>query len=1294
MNQVQRLRHHLVERGVLSKPQADAATITLAIGDTPRSRGQMTRRYVVSRGDAPQLSVKFIPRPWAFSLGAILETYTRYSKFSSFRVPRLEGHFETPEGCFFAEEHLRPAPALASLIHAGTVSPQAATDIIKDILAEIWGSGSKPTAAFVRQEKDRYRSYLQRFMRSGLLADVVIEYLERIVTAQQPTLRRVWSAGDIIDRNIVQSGKFWYLVDFEYAHETLFFFKEAFRTILNCEWAHELRLEQICPFLGDFPEPAARLLALAWERQLYSLVLDKHADQVAGQSLRYRFWNIFDAEIAHSSDQQIATARQELADKDEQLHRLQEALQSQAEQLARSSAAPAGAPPLDGELTQVRTAYELTQAHAANLEIETNQLQVQLGTLQAHARNVEVVASRLHENEQRAQGLGRDLTQVREAYELVQAHAANLEIETRQLQIQLSNLQEHTRNLEALTSRLQDAENRARGLDLQLAQARAAHEGTQAHIRNLEAETARLRAVDARAREFETELNSQRQAYETLQTTLHAVEAQGTRFHAEAQDALSQTVALEEVVEVQRVELEQQIAATAQLQELVSAADQERTQWSAAASALKTRIDDQHSELTATNAELERERAARRETGQCLVEREQMIAAVLNSRSWRLTRPLRWIMNPLRRTSEAAPTLASVTDGDSASPRPGESAGAPEPLNYHIEKFRIVDNPFHTSKLFEIGGWCFAPQRRAPVRLELRGDGETLFEITCDGERPDLSAGFKAVYEAGTSSLPLGGIDEVVPVNCTAGRHFALVSPQDDIVLAQGDAEQLADGERAAAAHHPAGASMLSDGLDTGPTSFAGLLRRLRIRARAKITWRAALTPAKWRQWLLRSLEEYRLYRVEWQMIGPAGMLDGTPPARAIEITTRPRIRAAVDGRPVKVACFTHNLNLEGATKVILDAALGLGCRERFAASVISPFDGPARHGVESRGVPCHLLRLPGTDSLITGWKTPADYEKSVALACEYLEAEDPDVVMAMVLNNFYVIEACARLGIPSLWLIQESYPHATMVRSVNAFVLPHVERAFALAHAVIFGSRGTQELYERYNTERNFHVIYNALRPDELEALRAGPSPEEARRRLRAPQGKRVIVSVGTVCTRKDQATLARALGLLAQRRDDFHAYIVGAREGDAYVRMVEQLIRKSAARDCVDVVRETHDVHTYYRAADIFAFSSLSESYPLVILEAMAHGLPIVTTNCIGVSEEVRFGENALLFDFTDADDLANQLDQLLSDDVRRRAMAQRSREIIDGLLTYDEMIDQFEALLLSAVQPTEEASAAALP
>ena len=113
---------------------------------------------------------------------------------------------------------------------------------------------------------------------------------------------------------------------------------------------------------------------------------------------------------------------------------------------------------------------------------------------------------------------------------------------------------------------------------------------------------------------------------------------------------------------------------------------------------------------------------------------------------------------------------------------------------------------------------------------------------------------------------------------------------------------------------------------------------------------------------------------------------------------------------------------------------------------------------------------------------------------------------------------------------------------------------------------------------------------------------------------------------------------------------------------------------RDRVHVVPETEDVAPYYQAADVFVCTSRVESYPRVTLEAMACGLPIVSTPVFGLAEQLADGVNATFYPPGDATALAEALACLIEEPERRRTMGGQSPTVLAGLISFDEMVDAY--------------------
>ena len=102
-------------------------------------------------------------------------------------------------------------------------------------------------------------------------------------------------------------------------------------------------------------------------------------------------------------------------------------------------------------------------------------------------------------------------------------------------------------------------------------------------------------------------------------------------------------------------------------------------------------------------------------------------------------------------------------------------------------------------------------------------------------------------------------------------------------------------------------------------------------------------------------------------------------------------------------------------------------------------------------------------------------------------------------------------------------------------------------------------------------------------------------------------------------------------------------------------------------DIGEKRHDVLTFFRAADIFALPSLWEGLPISILEAMALGLPTISTNINAIPEAVKNDETGLLIEAGNSSVLAGAILRLKNDPVLSERLALDGREFV--LANFDE-------------------------
>jgi glycosyltransferase involved in cell wall biosynthesis len=151
------------------------------------------------------------------------------------------------------------------------------------------------------------------------------------------------------------------------------------------------------------------------------------------------------------------------------------------------------------------------------------------------------------------------------------------------------------------------------------------------------------------------------------------------------------------------------------------------------------------------------------------------------------------------------------------------------------------------------------------------------------------------------------------------------------------------------------------------------------------------------------------------------------------------------------------------------------------------------------------------------------------------------------------------------------------------------------------------------------------------------------------------VLTHIGRFAIQKNHALLVEAF---AQVRSDAPLYLLLVGGGE-----LENAVREQVAalglQGRVRFLGVRADVADILRASDVFVLSSRWEGNPLSVMEAMAAGLPVVSTAVGGVPELVRAGETGLLVPSEDAGALAQALQALVDDPAQRQAMGAAARQ-----------------------------------
>lgn len=382
--------------------------------------------------------------------------------------------------------------------------------------------------------------------------------------------------------------------------------------------------------------------------------------------------------------------------------------------------------------------------------------------------------------------------------------------------------------------------------------------------------------------------------------------------------------------------------------------------------------------------------------------------------------------------------------------------------------------------------------------------------------------------------------------------------------------------------------------------------------------------------------------------------------------------------KPVRTFMTAFNLNLEGAPYSQYELTVKLKDKGVIDPLVYCPDDGPLRSLYEDKGISVQVFKHP-----LRNIYTISEYEAAILEFSRYIESTGAELLYGNTLQTFYAIDAAKQAGVPSIWNPRESEPWQSYFANFGPDIAARALGCFSNPYRVIFVADATRDVYAPLNSKSNFTVIHNGLDIERLNQISRHWTHESARSHLGVEKHQIVLLLLGTVCARKGQHDLPMALKLLPDKfHDQLKCFVVGDRPSK-YSQELARLVADlpETLRRQFHVVPECGDTALYYKAADIFLCASRVESYPRVILEAMAYGLPIVTTPVYGIREQVRPQCNGLHYSPGDVKAMADAISFLVENEDVRKKFGERSRQVIATLTSYEEMVTQYAEIFQEA-------------
>ena len=295
------------------------------------------------------------------------------------------------------------------------------------------------------------------------------------------------------------------------------------------------------------------------------------------------------------------------------------------------------------------------------------------------------------------------------------------------------------------------------------------------------------------------------------------------------------------------------------------------------------------------------------------------------------------------------------------------------------------------------------------------------------------------------------------------------------------------------------------------------------------------------------------------------------------------------------------------------------------------------------------------------------DVRRVIAMR-SYIRQEMPDCILPSLSKSKVGTLLAARLVADSptiVPIVHSSMKPYLKARAKYQFLFPHADHLVAVSQGLARNVASVPGVHESkvssiYNPMHSDDMAEDALKPPDHPWMNDGGPP--------------VVLAVGRLSSLKDFPTLLRAFRRLSDRRP-LRLLILG---DGRQRKKLENMIHKLNMSDKVSLPGRVNDPLSYMARAAVLALSSLREGLPNVLIEALACGCPVVSTDCpYGPGEILERGKWGELVPVGKDDELANAIERTLDNPLPREVLRHRAK-----FFSVDNAIDRYEQLITEVV------------
>ena len=258
---------------------------------------------------------------------------------------------------------------------------------------------------------------------------------------------------------------------------------------------------------------------------------------------------------------------------------------------------------------------------------------------------------------------------------------------------------------------------------------------------------------------------------------------------------------------------------------------------------------------------------------------------------------------------------------------------------------------------------------------------------------------------------------------------------------------------------------------------------------------------------------------------------------------------------------------------------------------------------------------------------------------------------------------------VPLIYTNHSDHPHYIKAYFKDPIILPFIVRKYITwfsnrSSGVIAPSTKVKKILEGYGVKKPVYVLATGIDVASFQkSKRIEEQAKRVREKLSIPKNANVLLFVGRVGKEKNIAFLIHTLQKIREQNSKTILLIVGdGHQVKELKRLAKQLRIENAVYFAGAVPHD--DIAAYYHAANIFTFSSFSETQGIVLLEAAASSLPIVALKDDAFTEVVFDGKNGFLVGDSSVGSFTTKVLHLINDKDTHKSFSKASLAIAHDL------------------------------